>query len=139
MRIVPVIALLLAAPAAWADESLPPVASELAQKECGSCHMAYQPQLLPAEAWTRLFDGLADHFGNDASLEEPVRQEILAYYVAHAGRPTGEAASLRITEAPWWVREHREVRAATWARPEIKFKGNCVACHRQAEQGNYED
>ena len=31
------------------------------------------------------------------------------------------------------------VSAATWAKPEIKFKGNCTACHRQAEQGVYED
>ena len=141
MRILIAAAFLLTTAPAWAEEveRVPPVANEAAKSECGACHLAYQPQLLPAEAWQRLLGNLGDHFGTDASLDEPVRQGILDYYVAHAGRAAGAQAPLRITEAPWWIREHRDVSAATWAKPEIKFKGNCTACHRQAEQGVYED
>jgi hypothetical protein len=141
MRTLIVAASLLAAASAWADEveRVPPVANEAAKRECGACHMAYQPQLLPAEAWRRLFGELANHFGTDASLDEPAQQGILDYYVAHAGRAAGAEAPLRITETAWWVREHRRISAATWAKPEIKFKGNCTACHRQADQGLYED
>jgi hypothetical protein len=142
MRTLIAAALLAAVAPALADEveRVPPVANEAAKRECGACHIAYQPQLLPAEAWRRLFDDLDKHFGTDASLEEPVRQELLDYYVAQAGRFAGASPpSPRITEAPWWVREHRELRAATWSKPEVKFKGNCTACHRQAEQGIYED
>jgi hypothetical protein len=141
MRILIVAAFLLTTAPAWAEEveRVPPVANEAARRECGACHMAYQPQLLPAESWRRLLGDLSHHFGTDASLDEPVRQGILAYYVAHAGRPTGAQAPLRITEMPWWLREHREVSAAAWAKPEVKFKGNCTVCHRQADQGVYED
>ena len=32
-------------------ERMPPVTNEAAKKECGACHMAYQPQLLPADSW----------------------------------------------------------------------------------------
>jgi hypothetical protein len=142
MRILVTTAFLAAAVPALAQEieRVPPVADEAAKQECGACHLAYQPQLLPAEAWQQVFAGLADHFGTDASLDEAVQRQILGYYVAHAGRFAGASPpSLRITEARWWVREHRELRAAEWAKPEVKFKGNCTACHRQAEQGIYED
>ena len=30
------------------------------QEECGGCHMAYPPGLLPAEAWQQVFDNLGD-------------------------------------------------------------------------------
>lgn len=141
MRTLTVVVLLAAvAPVLAAEEErVPPVTNAAAQRECGACHVAYQPGLLPAESWRRLFAGLGDHFGTDASLDEPVRKEVLDYYVAHAGRSAGGTPPARITEAPWWVREHRRVSAATWAKPEVKVKGNCTACHRQAEQGVYGD
>jgi hypothetical protein len=106
--------------------------------ECGACHMAYQPALLPAKSRQRVFAGLTDHFGDDGSLSDPVRQEIEAYYPANAGEDTGTDL-LRITEMRWWLREHHEVKESRWASPEVKFKGNCVACHKAAEQGSYED
>ena len=119
-------------------ERVPPVTNEAALKECGACHMAYQPQFLPAASWQRLFANLGDHFGEDASLDEAVRQEILAYYVANAGLARDGEAPLRISELRWWAREHNEeVREADWAK--AKFKGNCTACHTRAEQGDYED
>ena len=135
-------AMALAATVATADEfeRVPPVTNQAVLKECGACHLAYQPRLLPADSWRRLFDRLDDHFGEDASLDDTIRAEILAYYVAGAARQVpAEGAPLRITELSWWTRAHRpgEVREADWAR--AKFKGNCTACHRRAEQGIYED
>jgi len=139
MRHVVLAILLLGAAPALADERVPPVADETALKECGACHMAYQPRFLPAESWRRLFTDLSDHFGEDASLSEPVRRQVLDYYVAHAGRDIGAAPPLRITELDWWQREHRKVKEVAWRSAEVRFKGNCVACHKQAEQGIYED
>jgi hypothetical protein len=130
---------LLSAAPALADDRIPPVTDETAKKECGACHMAYQPRFLPAESWRRLFANLSDHFGEDASLSDPVRQKILDYYVAHAGRDLKGEPPLRISELRWFVREHRGVKESTWKSPKVKFKGNCVACHKQAEQGYYED
>jgi hypothetical protein len=48
-------------------------------------------------------------------------------------------APLRITETRWFVRKHDEVPRATWSRKSIGSAANCVACHRQAEQGNFEE
>jgi mono/diheme cytochrome c family protein len=119
-------------------EEVPPVTNELAKKECGACHMAYQPALLPAQSWQTIFGDLANHFGDDASLTDPVRKEITDYYIAHAGSIGGTATS-RITESAWWLDEHEEIKASRWSRPEVKFKSNCVACHETAEQGAYDD
>jgi mono/diheme cytochrome c family protein len=132
--------LMTAAAAALAEdlEEVPPVANETARKDCGACHMAYQPALLPAQSWQAIFGDLADHFGDDASLADSVREEVANYYIAHAGG-TGGTASSRITESSWWLDEHEDVKASRWSRPEVKFKGNCIACHEGAEQGSYED
>jgi len=37
------------------------------------------------------------------------------------------------------VREHRKVRAERWKDPNVKSKANCLACHKGAEHGVYED
>jgi len=38
------------------------------------------------------------------------------------------------------VREHRgEVRPGAFEDPRVKSKANCVACHRGAEMGSYDD
>ena len=136
------LALMFATGAAWGDEleRVPPITSATAKKECGACHMAYQPQFLPADAWRRMFGELDRHFGTDASLAESMRQEILDYYIAHAGKArAGEAVTSRITETPQWIQAHRKVKAADWTKPEVKFKGSCLACHKRADDGVYEE
>jgi hypothetical protein len=99
--------------------------------------MAFQPGLLPAASWRRVMSGLATHFGEDASLDAAKVADIERYLVAHAGN--GDGALPRITEQRWFLREHRRITAATWARPDIKARSNCVACHLGAERGLYED
>jgi len=153
-QIIIVIALLLgAALPARADERLPPVASEPVRKECGACHMAFQPQFLPQRSWRRMMDTLSDHFGEDASLPDAARLEITDYLLANAGDVSASregrrfAASIargdtpmRITEVPRWVREHRgEVRQSAWADARVRSKANCTACHRGAASGWYDD
>ena len=32
-------------------------------ENCGACHFAYQPGLLPSGSWDKILKGLADHFG----------------------------------------------------------------------------
>ena len=111
------------------------------KQECGSCHLAYPPGLLPAASWQRLMGDLPHHFGTDASLDAPTLREIDGWLQAHAGRTRDAAAPPqdRITRAPWFVREHREVSAATWARPSIRSASQCAACHTRAEQGVFDE
>jgi hypothetical protein len=136
-----------------ADERVAPVTDPVVKKECGSCHMAFAPQFLPRRSWQKLIDTLSDHFGENASLGEAQRKTVLEYLVAHAadgpnagseGRKFGASippvqTPLRITEVPRWVREHRKIGAERWRDPSVKSKANCVACHKAAEQGVYED
>lgn len=146
------LALLGTAQPAWADEHLPPVTSEAVKTECGTCHMAFQPQFLPRESWRKIMSRLPRHFGSDVNLTEAARREIEAYHLANAAdvshAPEGRrfhesigagAAPLRITHVPHWVSEHRgAVEPAVWADWRIGGKANCRACHRGADAGWYE-
>jgi hypothetical protein len=110
--------------------------------ECGSCHVAYPPGLLGADAWRTIMNGLDKHFGTDASIEPGIAAEISAFLERNAGtgrRPQDPPASLRITESRWFVGEHNEVPAATWKRPAVKSAANCAACHTLAEQGDFRE
>ncbi len=139
------------ATAAAADERYRPVDDPQVQEECGACHMAFQPQMLPKRSWERIMDGLTDHFGEDASLSADTAQAIRAYLVANAadsgwfggrfmrGLDTS-AIPLRITETPHWIREHSgEVSPSRWNDPVVQSKANCPACHRRAARGDFDD
>src|SRR6185503_8327632 len=80
--------------------------------ECESCHIAYPPQLLPAQAWRRMMSQLDRHVGTGK-------------------RVAGAGSSLRITETHWFVREHDEVA--------LKNAARCAACHTLAEQGDFSE
>lgn len=112
------------------------------QAECGSCHVAFPPRLLPAASWREMMSGLDKHFGTDASLEAPVAQEIGAFLEKNAGsrrQDTEGKPLLRISETRWFVREHDEVPARTWSNPLVKSAANCAGCHTKAEQGDYRE
>lgn len=122
------------------EEHMPAVKNILWQTECGSCHVAFPPRLLPAESWRAMMSGLDKHFGSDASLDAAATAEIGAFLEKNAGssrHATSGKPLLRITETRWFVREHDEVSAVTWKNPKIKSAANCAACHTQAESGNY--
>lgn len=110
--------------------------------ECGSCHVAYPPGLLPRSSWARVMAGLDRHYGSDASLEPALRNQIEAWLLANAGtrRKVSEPPPEdRITRAAWFERKHRGVEPATWRLPSVKTAANCAACHPGAEQGDYDD
>ncbi len=114
--------------------------------ECGSCHVPYPPAMLPAQSWAGIMAGLDRHFGENASLPPAVAAEIGRFLAAEAGRPWGGEGGvprgeppMRITETPWFRREHREIGDAVWRRASIGSPANCSACHRQAEQGIFNE
>jgi len=136
--------LALAQPPAHADGNRPLAVAPLPayQQECAGCHVAYPPGLLPAASWRRLMDHLPQHFGTDASLDAQTVQQLPTWLAANAatGRRAGEVPPQdRITRTAWFVREHREVPAATWQRPAVKSAANCAACHTRAEQGDFDE
>ena len=131
----------------------PPLADNAQwREECGSCHLAFHPSLLPARSWTRLMAGQAQHFGSDLALDDPTRTALLAFLTANAAEQQQTEAAfkisqslapgaepLRITDTPYWVQKHRDISAAQWRQPSVKSKANCAACHQDAEAGTFED
>jgi len=136
---------------AQADERYNPVKDAVVVKECGACHMVFSPQMLPAKSWDKIMADLSNHFGEDASLDPATSDHIREYHLANAADTSwysgkfmrglsDTSAPLRITETPYWVREHNEgVPQRAWNDPEVKSKANCLACHKRANQGDYDD
>jgi mono/diheme cytochrome c family protein len=73
--------------------------------------------------------------GDEAEEGEKIRGD----RVVPGGARPDDSASLRITTTPWFVREHREVPAATWRRAAIGSAANCAACHTDAEKGRFSE
>lgn len=117
--------------------------------ECGSCHYAFHPSLLPRASWAAIMAGLEDHFGEDASLTPPTAAEIAAFLQTYAAenwdtKPArllsmvSPADPLRITATQFWLRRHRRLDPALFTAPTVKAKSNCIACHRDADSGRFD-
>lgn len=123
-------------------------------KECGECHFAYQPGLLPGKSWEKLLsaDALKNHFGENAELDTATREAILDYAMNNAAETSWYKRSrkisvatekgpapLRITELRYISRVHHDI-------PEKMIKGNkdvkslsmCNTCHTQAAKGVFD-
>lgn len=114
----------------------------LYKQECGSCHVAYPPTLMPAGSWARIMGNLSKHFGTDASLDPATLKEMSGWVGAHAGtykRVSEEPPQDRITRTSWFARKHREVSPVTWKLPAVKSAANCGACHTQADTGDFNE
>ncbi len=113
------------------------------QEECGSCHLAYPPQLLDGNSWRAVMNGLSKHFGTDASLDL-VRHKAITEFLTQNSRKretrdTSGRPLLRISETAHFLHEHDEVSASVWQRASIKGPANCAACHHQAAEGNFSE
>jgi hypothetical protein len=112
-------------------------------QECGACHTAYPPGLLPSASWQRLMTGLDRHFGTDASLDEATVRQLATWLQANAGtyKRVSETPPPqdRITQSAWFKREHRGIDAAVWRHASVRSAANCAACHGGAEGGNFSE
>ncbi|OOV88135.1 hypothetical protein [Oceanospirillum linum] len=123
------------------------------QFECGACHIAYPPQVLPKASWQHLFANLNDHFGEVATPDQH-QKEILSYlqdYASnspHAGKfkdftkRLQTPAPVRITELSFWRLKHDKVlnhktRFIT-NNPDVGSSSRCNACHKDAEKGLFQ-
>ncbi|MEW6678292.1 MAG: diheme cytochrome c [Pseudomonadota bacterium] len=141
---------LMAAPAEMPAQ-FPMPAGKVYVNECGSCHTAFAPGLLPARSWRRMMAELEDHFGEDASLDEPQYFAILkeletlasdgSYADMRMRRISAalpeDAEPQRITGTSYFKKLHGQVSEAVWKRKKIQAPSNCVACHLQANKGRF--
>ena len=136
------------------QKDIVPVDNKQYKDECGSCHFAYQPGLLPTKSWEKLLtpEALKKHFGENAELDKDTLANIYNYAISNAAdnsfhkrsRKIAQAtvdisAPIRITEVVYIKRKHHEI-------PEKMIKGNkdvkslsyCDACHTQAAKGVFD-
>jgi cytochrome b len=120
--------------------------------ECGSCHAVFYPALLPSRSWQRIMAEQNKHFGTDLGLDEATKKAVLNFLLANAAEKHQVEAAfkidqsiaatdtpMRVTETPYWVKKHKDIATSDWANPLVLSKGNCAACHADADQGTYED
>ncbi|MCF6226210.1 MAG: diheme cytochrome c [Xanthomonadales bacterium] len=123
------------------------------QEECGGCHMAYPPGLLPGRSWEKLMLGLENHFGDNAELDAETQQLITEVLLSRSAdrsknKPSKKFtrsiklndAPLRISATPYFIREHDEIpiRMVT-GNPKVNSLSQCNACHTKAEQGLFNE
>lgn len=130
-----------------------PVSHPLYKEECGGCHLAYPPGLLPGSAWRKIMAGLEQHFGDNAELDTSVRNELTDYLLLNSADKANYRRSrrimrsidadnppLRITELPYFTHEHDEIPGRLIkANDKVRSLSNCNACHRRAEQGSFRE
>ncbi len=132
-----------------------PVTDKLYVEECGSCHMPYQPGLLPERSWRELLTAkaLEDHFGESAELDEADRQHILKVAItasadkSNAKRSRKIMASLRqsftpkrITDISYIQRKHHELSSNVFGPDkQVKSLSQCEQCHQKANEGMYDE
>ena len=128
----------------------PPVMDAQTRGYCGSCHMAFQPSMLPAASWRLMMKSLDDHFKEVVELKASTSHHITQYLVANAGDnpASGEAGEIalqgldknanlqRITNTPYFKKEHRSLDNRIlddW----VGSIANCTVCHVGAWVGDY--
>jgi hypothetical protein len=132
-----------------------PVNNKQYKEECGSCHFAYQPGLLPAKSWEKLLtaQGLHDHFGEVADLDKDTLDALREYVLANSAEKSYYKIPRKITiatedgEAPLRITETRYIKRKHHGIPDKMVKDNkdvkslsyCNACHTKAEKGIFKE
>ena len=126
----------------------------LYKEECGSCHMAYPPGLLPGRSWETMMTSLDDHFGENAELDPTTVSELTQFLLAHSTDASSnyrrsrqmmrglsdETVPLRITQLDYFRHEHREIpEHMVKDNPKVASLSHCNACHRNAERGSFRE
>ena len=138
----------------WKEQRLDvaPVQHDDYSNECGDCHFLYQPGLLPARSWEAIMNTLDQHFGDNAELEPETMLNIKQYLINNAAdksnfkrsRQFSRTASdgeesKRITQSPYFKRQHDEVPMNIVRQKEIASLSQCDRCHTKAETGSFDE
>ncbi len=128
-----------------------PVNNPTYKEECGACHFAYQPELLPSASWLKILDQLDNHFEEEIEIDPDSKKIIGDYLKSNCAenssakravkivRSLGNQILLRITDTPYVREKHHEISSNVLKRKSIGSLSNCIACHKTAEEGIYED
>lgn len=141
------IAAVVSTPSSSADGLTPPEhMPAVYRSECGSCHVPYPPNLLSAggffsaPGWRDVMGNLANHYGDNAAIDESARREIERYLIEHAGDSERRFGSRndppRLTATLWFRRNHGTMKPHFRDGPDHR-PANCQACHPKAEDWQF--
>ncbi|MEI6315957.1 MAG: diheme cytochrome c [Syntrophus sp. (in: bacteria)] len=132
-------------------KALSKVTNEAYKKNCGTCHFAYQPELLPVRSWLKIINNPGGHPGGDLSVDNKTKAEIEKYLNQNSAEKSqskisrkiiasiGNDVPSRISEVPYIRDKHRKIKQEVFSRKSIGSRGNCITCHKTAERGDYDD
>ncbi len=122
------------------------------REECGACHLAFHPSLLPVRSWKAMMEDQSSHFDEDLFLEQEAIDKIETFLAENAAEQALTEAAwkinrnipktetpLRITETQYWIDKHKQISDEIWRDPKVNDNVNCAACHLDAEAGTFED
>lgn len=135
------------------QKGVAPVTNALYLNECGACHFAYQPGLLPANAWEKMMAKLENHFDTDATLAHEDFVTISDYLKQNSAEKQmdykrsnrivtslrGKAIPDSISQTPYMIEKHNKIRPDLITQNEVKGIFNCTACHTNADKGSYRE
>lgn len=147
-------------PKSYEKGGFAPVTDAKYQSECGSCHFAYLPGLLPARSWDALLTKSNEHFGETLSLDPETLRHIREFLTTNAGdrsdytgskqflhQLSDESTPLRITSLPMFKLYHFSVlykmrlssglNSRNFSPAAIKALLNCNSCHERAAAGSF--
>ena len=108
--------------------------------ECKECHIFYPPNVTSLESQLNILEGLSNHFGTDASLDD----ETLALIKGETTKLAPLESPFRfedlknnvsITQTSRWKKEHKEYDDGWFVEHKVK-KTDCKACHINFEKGS---
>jgi len=148
-------------PASYPNGGFAPATDAKYQSECGSCHFAYLPGLLPARSWEALLKKPDEHFGETLALDPETLRHIREYLAANAGdrsdftgpkqffhRMSDDTTPLRITSLRMFKHYHSSVLYKMGLAPGLnnvrdftpqarKAMLDCGSCHEKAAAGSF--
>lgn len=137
-------------PSKYEKGGFAPASDAAYRNECGSCHFAYLPGMLPARSWQALMARSTDHFGESLSLSAATAAGIERYLVEQAADRSDYRGSklilswlaedktpVRITSLPLMRQRHVVIRKLQRdSRVDVKLT-NCDGCHEKAATGSF--
>ncbi|RYA23017.1 cytochrome C [Malaciobacter halophilus] len=134
-------------------KDVPLVSNDLYINECGACHFAYFPGLLPQNSWEKLMSDLENHFGDNATIDKKTFQTLSKFLKENSAEKNMNYKRSRkivqsipknkiyiaISKTPYIYKKHKEIKKHLITQKEVKGLFNCTACHQGAKKAIFND
>ncbi|AXH11035.1 cytochrome C [Malaciobacter halophilus] len=129
------------------------VKNKVYTNECGACHFAYFPGLLPEKSWKKLMSNLENHFGDDATVDKQTFQTLAKFLNENSAEKNmnykrsrkivnsipKDEVYITISKTPYIHKKHKKIKKHLITQKEVKGLFNCTACHKGAKKAIFND